>query len=89
MEHDDCMRALQDMDICLNFVAYIRGAKGQTDPKNYLNLVRRNLTPSINMFDAAVRQGIDRFGFIGSSTMYPNVSYAVKESEAFDSKFGV
>ncbi len=86
MEHDDCMDALNDIDVCLNFVAYIRGAKGQTDPKNYLNLVRRNLIPSINMFDAAVRQGIDRFGFIGSSTMYPNVSYPVKESEAFDSE---
>ena len=83
MQHNECMSALKDIDICLNFVAYIRGAKGQIDPKNYLDLVRRNLIPSINMFDAAVRTGIDRFGFIGSSTMYPNVSHAVKDEEAF------
>lgn len=83
MNHEDCMSVLKDMDICLNFVAYIRGAKGQTDPTNFLNLVRRNLFPSINMFDAAVRSKIDRFGFIGSSTMYPNVSRAVTEDEAF------
>jgi GDP-L-fucose synthase len=85
MEHSDCMKALSDMDICFNFVAYIRGAKGQSDDKNYLDLVRNNLFPSINMFDAAVRKGIDRFGFIGSSTMYPDVSHDVKEDEAFDS----
>jgi len=37
------------------------------------------------MFDAAVRSNLDRFGFIGSSTMYPDVDYAVKEEEAYDS----
>ena len=84
MDHKDCMSVLEDMDICLNFVAYIRGAKGQMDPNNYLDLVRRNLFPSINMFDAAVRCKLDRFGFIGSSTMYPNVSRAVKEEDAFE-----
>ncbi len=73
------------MDICFNFVAFIKGAKGQTESKNTLDLVRNNLFPSINMFDAAVRSNLDRFGFIGSSTMYPDVSYAVKEDEAYDS----
>ena len=86
MNHEDCMRVLKDIDVCLNFVAFIRGAKGQTDSNNYLDLVRKNLFPSINMFDAAVRNKIDRFGFIGSSTMYPNVSHAVKEEEAFSSE---
>jgi GDP-L-fucose synthase len=38
------------------------------------------------MMDASVRSGVDRFGFIGSSTMYPDVSYPVKESEAYDSE---
>jgi nucleoside-diphosphate-sugar epimerase len=85
MNHTDCMNVLKDMDICFNFVAFIRGAKGQTESKNSLDLVRNNLFPSINMFDAAVRTKIDRFGFIGSSTMYPDVSYAVNENEAYDS----
>ncbi len=85
MKHDDCMNVLKDIDICFNFVAFIKGAKGQSDSRNSLDLVRNNLFPSINMFDAAVRLKLDRFGFIGSSTMYPDVDYAVKEEEAYDS----
>jgi len=86
MKHEDCMSVLKDMDICFNFVAFIKGAKGQSDSKNSLDLVRNNLFPSINMFDAAVRSKLDRFGFVGSSTMYPDVSYAVNEDEAYNSE---
>jgi len=85
MQHEDCMKVLNGMDVCFNFVAFIRGAKGQTEFKNSLDLVRNNLFPSINMYDAAVRSKLDRFGFVGSSTMYPDVSHAVKEDEAYDS----
>lgn len=84
MNHDDCMLSVKDMDVCFNFVAYIRGAKGQSESKNALNLVRNNLFPSINMFDAAVQSKLDRFGFIGSSTMYPDVIHKVNEEEAYD-----
>ena len=86
MKHEDCMSVLKDMDICFNFVAFIKGAKGQSDSKNSLDLVKNNLFPSINMFDAAVRSKLDRFGFVGSSTMYPDVSYAVNEDEAYNSE---
>ena len=85
MKHEDCMSVLKDMDICFNFVAFIKGAKGQSDSKNSLDLVKNNLFPSINMFDAAVRSKLDRFGFIGSSTMYPDVDYPVTEDEAYNS----
>lgn len=84
MDHSQCMKALEGIDICINLVAYIRGAKGQTDSKNHLDLVRNNLFTSINMIDAAVRSKIDRFGFVGSSTMYPDVSHPVNEDEAFN-----
>lgn len=84
MRHEDCMSSLKDMDICFNFVAFIRGAKGQTESHNHLDLVRKNLFPSINMLDAAVKTKIDRFGFIGSSTMYPNTSELMKEENAFE-----
>ena len=83
MNHEDCMSSLKDMEICFNFVAFIRGAKGQTEAHNHLDLVRKNLFPSINMFDAAVKTKIDRFGFIGSSTMYPNTSEPMREEDAF------
>ena len=79
------MRVLEGIDVCFNFVAFIRGAKGQTEYSNALDLVRNNLFTSINMIDAAVRSKLDRFGFVGSSTMYPDVSHPVNEDEAFDS----
>lgn len=85
MKHEDCMRVLEGIDVCFNFVAFIRGAKGQTEYSNALDLVRNNLFTSINMIDAAVRSKLDRFGFVGSSTMYPDVSHPVNEDEAFDS----
>jgi GDP-L-fucose synthase len=85
MKHEDCMKVLEGIDVCFNFVAFIRGAKGQTEYGNALDLVRNNLFTSINMIDAAVRSKLDRFGFIGSSTMYPDVSHPVNEDEAYDS----
>jgi len=83
MKHEDCISSLKDIDICFNFVAFIRGAEGQTESHNRLDLVRKNLFPSINMFDAAIKTKIDRFGFIGSSTMYPDTSEIMKEDNAF------
>jgi GDP-L-fucose synthase len=85
MNHADCMRVLEDIDVVFNFVAFIRGAKGQTEYGNALDLVRNNLFTSINMIDAAVRSKTPLFGFIGSSTMYPDVSHPVNEDEAYDS----
>ena len=85
MNHADCMRVLEGIDVVFNFVAFIRGAKGQTEYGNALDLVRNNLFTSINMIDAAVRSKTPLFGFIGSSTMYPDVSHPVNEDEAYDS----
>lgn len=82
--YDKCLEITKDMDIVFNLVAYIRGAKSQVDAP--VNLVRNNIVPAVNMMDAAVSSKVDRFGFIGSSTMYPDVSYPVKEQEAFDSE---
>ena len=84
MKHEDCMMVLKDIDVVFNFVAFIRGAKGQTEYGNALDLVRNNLFTSINMIDAAVRSKTPLFGFIGSSTMYPDVSHPVNEDEAYD-----
>jgi GDP-L-fucose synthase len=86
MKHEDCMMVLKDIDVVFNFVAFIRGAKGQTEYGNALDLVRNNLFTSINMIDAAVRSKTALFGFIGSSTMYPDVSHPVNEDEAYNSE---
>lgn len=79
--YSECLQACKDMDIVLNCVAFIRGALGQSE--HPMSLIRSNLIPSVNMIEAACEQKVSRFGFIGSSTMYPNVSYPVTESEGF------
>ena len=80
--YEECKKVVKGVDIVLNFAAFIRGAKGQVDSK--IDLVRNNIVPTINMLDAAVREGVEYFGFVGSSTMYPGVDYPVKETELFD-----
>ena len=79
--HTSCLSYTKDMDIVFNFVAFIRGAGEQIH--NQVNLVRNNVVPTINMFDAAVKSKVEKVGFIGSSTIYPDADYPVKEDEGF------
>ncbi len=79
---EDCEKAVKDMDIVINCVAYIRGAKGQT--ASPMPLVRGNLFPFMNLVEAACLTGVDRFSFVGSSTAYPDAGYPIKESECFN-----
>ena len=80
--YEKCLELTKDMDVVFNFVAFIRGAKSQTDAP--IDLVRNNIVPTVNMMDAAVKSKVNRFGFVGSSTMYPDVEYPVKENEGFE-----
>ena len=80
--YEDCQRCVKGVDIVLNFAAFISGAKGQMEYK--VDLVRRNIVPTVNMMDAAVKEGVEYFGFIGSSTMYPGYERPMKENELFD-----
>ena len=79
--HNKCLDITKDMDVVFNFVAFIRGAGGQIE--NQVNLVRNNVVPTINMLDACVKSKVDKVGFIGSSTIYPDSDYPVKEDEGF------
>ena len=82
LDYESCLSVTEDIDIVVNFVAYLRGAKGQSESP--ADLVRRNVVPSINVIDAACKNKVSVFGFVGSSTCYPDATYPVKESEGFD-----
>ena len=92
MEADVCAQVVKGMDVVLHAAAYIRGVQGQqADPAA---LVMRNLVPSVQMIDASCREGVDRFGWIGSSTVYPDADHPFQEEEAFlsdplDRYFGI
>jgi GDP-L-fucose synthase len=79
---EQCNKVLDGIDVVVNCVAYVMGIAGQNE--NQLNLVKNNLIPSINLADACVRKKIDVFVSIGSSTMYPPVTYPVKEEQGFE-----
>lgn len=80
--YDDCVNVIKDIDIVLHFAAHIRGAQGQQEEQ--VALVTKNVVPSVNMLDVSVNNNVEYFGFINSSTAYPDVSYPVKETEMFD-----
>ncbi len=80
--YDDCKKIVKGVDIVLNLAAWIRGAKEQQ--KSKIDLVRNNVVPSINILDAAVREGVEYFGFVGSSTMYPDSPHHMSEEELFN-----
>jgi GDP-L-fucose synthase len=67
-------------DIVINAAAVIKGAKGQKTGQ--LQLVRDNITIGVNVISAAVECGAKKFGFVGSSTMYPDWDF-VKECDGF------
>ncbi len=81
MQPDDCRRIVRDMDIVFHAAAYIRGVKGRDTQPN--DIVMNNLISSVNVIDASCRAGVARFGWIGSSTVYPDREHPLREEEAF------
>lgn len=81
MNIDECKSAVKNMDIVINLAAYLIGALRQKEHPT--SLIRNNLTLTINMIDAACQEGVNIFGYVGSSTMYPEADYPIAEYEAF------
>ena len=81
LDYNQCVEACKDMEVVINCVAYIRGAKGQT--ASPMPLIRGNLFPFMNLAEAACEVGVDRFSFVGSSTEYPDIRHPMKEEECF------
>jgi GDP-L-fucose synthase len=78
--YDDCLNVTKNVDVVINLAAVIKGAKGQKTGQ--LELVRENVIIGVNMITAAVENGVKRFGFVGSSTMYPPYNF-VTEDDGF------
>lgn len=81
LKYENCLTVTANADIVLNLAAVIKGAKGQKTGQ--LQLVRDNVTLGVNMITAAVENKVKRFGFVGSSTMYPPFNF-VDESQGFE-----
>lgn len=78
---EECVRAVRDMDIVLHAAAYVRGVKGQQAGRH--DVVMTNLRLAVNVVEASVQAGVERVGWIGSSTVYPDADHPFREEEAF------
>jgi len=76
-----CGRIVQDQEIVLHLAAHSRGVQahqgGQLEP------IVKNLMPFVTVLEASARAGVGRFGWISSSTVYPDTEGPFQEESAF------
>ncbi len=76
-----CAAVVRGMDVVLHAAAYIRGLKGQQARRD--EILDKNLRLSVDVIQASVKAGVERFGWIGSSTIYPDLGNPFQEKEGF------
>ena len=82
MSYDNCNEIMKDIDIVIHCAAFSGGAGLQDEYQ--IDLFRNNAVMSSNLISSSVKSKVELFGYIGSSTMYPQVTHPVKESEGYD-----
>ena len=82
MSYDNCNEIMKDIDIIIHCAAFSGGAGLQDESQ--IDLFRNNAVMSSNLISSSVKSKVELFGYIGSSTMYPQVTHPVKESEGYD-----
>jgi GDP-L-fucose synthase len=75
-----CTKLCKNIDIIIMCAANSSGA-GIMEKTPLVHLTP-NIRMNLNMLEAAYKSGVKKFIFISSNTVYPNVSYAVKEKDA-------
>lgn len=82
MDYNNCKQLVENVDIVIHCAAFSGGAGLQDN--HQIDLFRNNIIMTSNLVAAAVEEKVELFGYIGSSTMYPQVTHSVKETEGFD-----
>lgn len=77
---DDCRKICKNMDIVIMCAANSSGAAVME--KTPLAHLSPNIRMNINMAEAAYEAGVQKFIFISSNTVYPQVDFSVKEEDA-------
>ncbi len=76
----DCKKICKNIDIVIMCAANSSGAAVME--KTPLVHLSPNIRMNINMAEAAYEAGVQKFIFISSNTVYPQVNFAVKEEDA-------
>ena len=79
MSYDNCNEIMKDIDIYI-----VEFSGGGLQDEYQIDLFRNNAVMSSNLISSSVKSKVELFGYIGSSTMYPQVTHPVKESEGYD-----
>ena len=77
---EDCRKICKNIDIVIMCAANSSGAAVME--KTPLVHLSPNIRMNINMVEAAYEAGVQKFIFISSNTVYPQVDFAVKEEDA-------
>jgi len=81
----DCVRVCQGVDYIVHAAGGVAPAAvtNALTPVNPLSIINLNLNVSMQMLEAAWSAGVGRFLILGSTTVYPPVTHAVREEEAW------
>ena len=77
---EDCRKICQNIDVVIMCAANSSGAAVME--KTPLVHLSPNIRMNINMAEAAYEAGVQKFIFISSNTVYPQVDFSVKEEDA-------
>ena len=80
-QREDCARVVQDMDYVILCAANTSGAAVMA--QNPIAHITANLLINSQILEAACLAGVSRLLFVSSTTVYPAVTYPVKEEEGF------
>lgn len=80
-QREDCVRVVQDMDSVILCAANTSGAAVMAT--NPIAHITANLAINSQVLEAACLAGVSRLLFVSSTTVYPAVTYPVKEEEGF------
>lgn len=80
-QREDCVKVVQDIDYVILCAANTSGAAVMA--KNPIAHITANLLINSQVLEAACLAGVSRLLFVSSTTVYPAVTYPVKEEEGF------
>ncbi len=80
-QREDCAKVVQDMDFVILCAANTSGAAVMA--ANPIAHITANLLINSQILEAACLAGVSRLLFVSSTTVYPAVTYPVKEEEGF------
>lgn len=79
---DDCRKVMKNIEFCFHAAGSVAGAG--TAALKAMELIRQNITITVQLLESAWKEGLQRFLLFSSSAVYPQAEHAVREDEAWN-----